>query len=393
MSEQKIHILIIDDDLFSLKLLSSLVDKNGYQSHCVSDPNIALFEVLLVKPDLILLDVNMPLIDGFTICKKVREHPKIKDIPIIFVTASTEEKQIVKAFESGGSDYISKPINVHELLARLETHIKLKNQTNILNENNKRLEENVNARTLELTKAYEELTKYKQKIEKLDKAKSDFITLISHELKTPLSSILGFTELLKKISVDPKAIKYLELITSASKQLNRLSNSVVLISSLNTNIYQLHPITFDLNTAILEVISEHFSIIDSKNIQIITSLTQNINLTADLSLFKEAFKNIFENSLKFIDVNGIVEILTNKTENFINIIIEDNGCGFSDEINEKGIEFFDIKNINYHSSGMGLGLVLTKYILDAHFGKISLSQLKKGASVKLIFPCYAWLHY
>src|SRR5580658_414025 len=180
--------MIVDDNPANLRLLEDMLLEKGHEVHSFPVGRLALAEAMQNPPDLILLDINMPEMNGYEVCERLKSDERLAGIPVIFLSALNEVPDKVKAFGSGGVDYISKPFQIEEVHARVETHLKLHDLQRALKLQNERLEQAVDARTLELAEANQRLTI-------LDRSKSDFLNLISHEFRTPLNGILGAGEL------------------------------------------------------------------------------------------------------------------------------------------------------------------------------------------------------
>ena len=152
----KANILLVDDRPKNLRLLTDLLEEQGYEVQQAINGTVALQAVTLVYPDLILLDINMPDMDGYTVCQQLKAEPRTRDIPVIFVSALDEAWDKVKAFSAGGSDYISKPFKVVEVLARVENQLKIQQLQRQLKEQNARLQQAIHE--LQRLAALDELT-------------------------------------------------------------------------------------------------------------------------------------------------------------------------------------------------------------------------------------------
>jgi|WetSurMetagenome_2_1015567.scaffolds.fasta_scaffold03077_1 two-component system, sensor histidine kinase and response regulator len=191
MSDQRptsARIMVVDDTPQNLTLLQDMLRKHGYQVFVLPDGDMALKAAARNPPDLFLLDIRMPGLDGYAVCARLKEDRSTAEIPIIFLSALNETEDKVRAFRAGGVDYITKPFQSEEVEARVSTHLKLRELQRELNERNLNLESLVSRRTRELEEAYERLSR-------LDRIKSDFLTIISHEMRTPLNGLLGVGEL------------------------------------------------------------------------------------------------------------------------------------------------------------------------------------------------------
>ena len=181
--------MIVDDNPANLKLLEDMLLQQGHEVRSFPLGRLALAAAVKNPPDLILLDINMPEMNGYEVCERLKSTRELSDIPVIFLSALNETQDKVKAFRSGAVDYISKPFQFEEVHARVETHLKLHDLQRALKLQNERLEEAVAARTRELAEANERLTI-------LDRSKNEFLNLISHEFRTPLNGLLGVGEII-----------------------------------------------------------------------------------------------------------------------------------------------------------------------------------------------------
>ncbi len=204
---------MVDDNPTSLQLIMVVLKKAGYRVRLSANGTLALLSVAAKQPDLILLDVKMSDIDGYEVCRRLKSDIKSRDIPVIFISGLGEITQRIQGFNAGGVDYITKPFEAEEVLARIKTHLRLRELT-------ERLEQKVNERTVELTnanrllqqeiserkKAENELLESnrqlqiaKEQAELANRVKTRFLTNMTHELRTPLNAILGYAQILNGI--------------------------------------------------------------------------------------------------------------------------------------------------------------------------------------------------
>jgi len=184
MYNGQLNIFLVDDRQENIQVLAPLLLAENYEVLVAYSGLEALEKVEEVKPDLILLDVNMPGIDGYETCRRLKSSPSTADIPVIFLTAQSNQDSIQAGFDAGGVDYVSKPFNRSELMSRIKTQLSLKMHSD-------HLEQLVSERTFALKEAL-------NCAEKADRLKTEFLANMSHEIRTPLNAIVGFSDILKE---------------------------------------------------------------------------------------------------------------------------------------------------------------------------------------------------
>ena len=366
------EILIVDDNPKNLQVLSNILVQQGYSIEFATDGYQAIDWIENKPFDLILLDVMMPEIDGFEVCQKLKAKKEFNGIPIIFLTAKTDKESIIKGFESGGQDYITKPFDSHELLARVETHLILKFSQEKLKNVNKWLEEQVALKTEELRVAYDELTL-------LDEAKIEFLKILSHELRTPLNGIKGFAQILKQ-KLNPDLLHYIDIIDLSADRLERFSRVALLISSLRTKSYPLKLEKIGVYSILKDTCNDFTEQLDEKNLEIQCESTFNADIiTADSELIKETFDQLIENAIIYSDNGGKINVSISDDDNLVTVLIKDSGKGFSKEALENIFQPFGLGQ-DHIDKKVGLGLHLVKLIIDAHKATINIGNNKDGGS-------------
>jgi len=351
----------------------------NYQLSYSQNGKEALAAVKQNKFDLILLDIMMPVVDGYEVCRQLKSDSKTKDIPIIFLTAKVEKESIVKGLKLGAVDYVTKPFNAEELLARVRTHLSLKDKTEQLKSINVILEQKVAERTAQLKEANEKLST-------LEKAKSDFLTIISHEIRTPLNGISGFADILLDSLASTEHEEFIKYLKISSDRLVRFSEIALLITQLNAEKYTFEMIPMNVEEIISSALEEVQEKLDLANIKIEKDFTKDIIIITNHNLIQKSLVNILENSIEYSPENGQIFINTFVDNKAINIEICDQGPGFSEEALGKLFEYFSTDDL-MHSEGLGLGLAAVKLVMDSHSGSISAkNKLEGGAQVRLSFP-------
>lgn len=378
--ETSASILIVDDIPQNIQVLGSFLSTHNYNISFATSAKEALLLLNDNHYDLLLLDIMMPEINGYELCRILKSRPEYVEIPIIFITAKSDSDSIIKGFQTGGVDYITKPFNSFELLARVETHLKLRNQSILLQSMNQNLEQLVNERTVELQNANDRLSH-------LEKTKSNFLQLISHELRTPVSSINILADLLliKMSNSDYK--HYIETIKTSSEKLIEFSELALLITTLSNDKSQLDIESLTLSKLIENVVERYYAQIQEKNIELSIIGDPHTSFPGDQKLLDKCFSIIVDNSIKHTQTCGHFKINIKNSEEEIIVQFIDDGDGFSEEQLANLFEPFNITDVNHHKEGFGLSLNALKMIMNAHEGvvKISNNQDQKGAMVELTF--------
>lgn len=390
--QKKYEILIVDDIPSNLNFLSEVLHAEGIGVMLATTGGDAIEIARYKLPDLILLDIAMPMMDGYEVCEKLKSEPETRDIPVIFLTARTEPEDILKGFQTGAVDYILKPFNAMELMARVRTHLELRNKTEALKSVNSRLEEEVRQRTAEISQANRTLTETNLKLEKayddlsnLDKAKDEFIRHINHELRTPLQGIHGFTLILEDIIESPEQKEYIQSINSLVKRLVKLSEISLLFTEIKAKNYKitLKPVSLKHSiNQILEIFRKEREKITVEH----GSPEENVYVHADQRLMNTCLELIIDNALKYTSDTGRVIIRTFRNDDLAGIEVADDGPGFTPKALESLYELFSADNLRYRSHGFGVGLATAKIILDTLSARLDVSNLlDKGAVVRMVF--------
>ena len=371
-------ILIVDDQQKNIQVLGSLLRQEDYIIGVATNGQQAIDTLVKSNDyDLVLLDVNMPVMNGFEACKAIRRHVNLKEIPIIFLTALVETDSIVKGFEAGGQDYVTKPFNSKELLSRVKTHLELKDSKDQLKQVNKWLEKKVAERTQELNQANKELLK-------LDTAKSEFLNIISHEIRTPLQGIVGIFSILKDMQAPDEITELLKIMEDSTIRLEQFSYKALDISLFNTKGKDALSLKeSNLIDIVNSVVKKSKQKAEEKNINVVLKNEMtNSKLMLDEGYLDKCFSYIIDNSIKFGNKDSQVQITITSSNKNVLVAIEDEGKLLPDNYDVLNIKPFDTKT---HMDGNpSLSLFLCKQIIDFHEGQLEIRNTKKGVIVTVI---------
>jgi light-regulated signal transduction histidine kinase (bacteriophytochrome) len=322
----------------------------------------------------------MPDMDGYEVCRQFKENQNFSDIPIIFISALNDTDQIVKALASGGSDYITKPIQTEEVKARVAAHLKIYHQTKELQELNETLDQRVQARTRQLVSANKELAFHLREIEQ-------FSFIASHDLQEPLLTVTNFTRLMKDEywdRLDENGHQYIDYINGATNRMQLLVKGLMDYSLLGRDSLKT---SIDCEKMIGEVLSDLAETIEKTNaLVVVRKLPVVYGYEDELKLL---FRNLISNALKYRK-SGLDPVITisalNHGKDWI-FSVKDNGIGILEKDMEKVFVIFKRMHNRDQYEGIGIGLALCKKIVELHGGNIWVeSTLNDGSMFKFTIP-------
>ncbi len=367
-------VLIVDDIPENLTVLSNILYQEQIEISVAIDGKQALKSINIDKPDLILLDISMPEMDGFQVCEKLKQDPETKEIPIIFLTAKVQPEDVVKGFKIGAVDYITKPFNPQELISRVDTHLKLKHSQDII------------------TKQNQHIKKQNKELKELNATKDKFFSIIAHDLKSPFNTLVGFSQLLvdnfEKYEVK-KVKKFIHLIYQSSLKGFTLLENLLNWSRAQTNRIKQKPQNIDLFRIIDENITLLSSNAHSKKIEIINNVEPDTFAYADENMITTVVRNLLSNALKFTKKEGWIKIWTEEQDQETKVCIQDTGVGMDKETKEKLFKIDEHVSTKgtANEEGSGLGLILCREFVEKNNGKIGVeSEISKGSTFYFTLP-------
>ena len=378
-------ILIVDDNPQNLEVLGKILHDNNYDVEFAMSGEAAMEWIENKLFDLILLDINMPGISGFEVCVKIRLNPALDRVPVFFVSAENDRKSILKGFEYGAQDYITKPFDSRELLMRVKTHLSLKESIEKLEYLNRSLEKIVEQRTLQLKEANDRLTELNNKLIDLDKEKSEFLNLISHQIRTPLNGIIIPLELLKGPVYAREIGELVELLDVSVKRLEDFAIDALLITRLKTN-PDIKRETLNISEILSELLKDKkiISVQNGRKI-VFNNKGENHYISGEYELIKKCISNILIHLLTFSSEEEVIRIrVYTETENVICEIINSHTT-ISGKHHERLFDLFAAYD-DHKDSYTGVNLPVAKMIMDAHNGTICVENMSDaGGSIKIIF--------
>jgi signal transduction histidine kinase len=320
-------------------------------------------------PDLILLDINMPEMNGYEVCERLKSTDKLSDIPVIFLSALNETRDKVKAFRSGAADYVSKPFRLEEVHARVETHLKLHQLQRTLKHQNERLEEAVATRTRELAEANGRLTI-------LDRSKSEFLNLISHEFRTPLHGLLGVGELILAEMPSTEQFDGLqEVFQRSRRRILSILDDALLLTQIDVSGERYRPAPISLSLALSRAIESAAEFAESRQVALTPAPAELDLVVGDEDLLVRAFHALLETAVKFSEKGETIRLSCDVEPDSRRVIIESTGRSIPGPALGKFFDLFSIGEAITPGGDLGVGPPLAYRILSLFGASVSVANL------------------
>lgn len=354
-------ILIVDDVPKNIQVLGTLLNKFECELAVAMNGQQALDTVKKIMPDLILLDIMMPQMDGHEVCRRLKNDEVTKDIPIIFLTAKIETEDVVKGFELGAVDYVTKPFIGRELLARVKTHL--------------------------------DYVQIKKSLKDEVASKNKFLSIISHDLRSSFGTVSSFVSLIKEnrnTLSEEEMDDFLNDIDKTTRNTLELLENLLSWARAQTGIIKKQPKEFAIGRVINELVRASKKSSDKKAIQLTAEFGDDVsNVFADKNMTSLILRNLLSNAIKFTTKNGTIQVKAENNGENVKISVIDTGVGIAPEKVEK---IFDIdqKVSTYgteNEEGNGLGLILCREFVIQNNGEIGIqSEENKGTNVWFTIP-------
>jgi two-component system, sensor histidine kinase and response regulator len=358
------QILAVDDNPNNLKLLRTILSEKGVRLRLATNGEMALQSARLSPPELILLDINMPGIDGFETCLRLKADALTRAIPVIFLSSLSDGADIVKAYECGGVDFVSKPFQTEVLLARVSTQISLARTHQAL------LQENVERRRAEAAAG------------EASRMKSEFLANMSHEIRTPMNAIIGLTHLALRTGLDERQRGYLHQIQQSSKHLLGLLNDILDFSKVEAGRLAVENIAFDLQQVLQDVRNVCGERASAKGLALACAIAPEVPLTlrGDPLRLAQILINYMNNAIKFTTSGGI-ELRTSvlersDTETLLRFEVQDSGIGLNAQQIARLFQSFSQADASTTRKygGTGLGLAISKGLAELMGGQVGVDS-------------------
>jgi two-component system, sensor histidine kinase and response regulator len=366
-------ILVIDDESDNFDVIETLLHDEGYQLNYAPSGQRAIDRLDRFQPDIILLDVMMPDLDGMEVCRRIKTNPQWQAVPIIMVTALTTKDDLAQCLRTGADDFISKPVNGVELRARIHSMLRIKQQYD--------------------------------NVQTLLKAREDMTNMIVHDLRNPLASIVLASHILRFPTLSPeKQQEKVNQIAIAGQQLQSLIDSLLIMGKLESGKMVLNYTEVDLCVICRSAVEDMEAIAAQKSLTLVSYLPDSVSeagrspavamlgdspsglVKVDAAMFRRVLDNLLSNAIKFSPSNSQVSLRAEYSGvGGAKVQVADSGPGVSEDLRQSIFEKYEIGTLNSEVSQIGLGLAFCKKAIEAHHGSITVEDNHPRGSIFTVF--------
>lgn len=375
---KKHTVLMVDDNPTNLNVLLDALKHHGFKLLAAKSGEEAIQRALFAKPDLILLDVLMPGIDGFETCQRLKANPETEEIPIIFMTALADTVDKVKGFSFGAVDYITKPFQHEEVLSRVNAHLTIQDLKRNLEQKNAEMEEK--------NRLLDEALKHEKELNRL---KTGLVGMASHELRRPLTVISLYSRSLipKENGITADQQDGYDKIHKSIRQMTQLLDDILLATQSELGKLNFEPEVVNLGDLCSKIVQESELIDDYAHHLHYSATVKSENALVDQRMIQRIISNLLSNAIKYSPKGSNIWFNLVETEGQARFTIRDEGIGISPEDQARLFENFQRGSNVGKTPGTGLGLSIVKQCVELHNGKMRFSsELGKGTTFEVILP-------
>lgn len=355
------HLLVVDDAPENLRVIAHVLKGKDLKISFARNGVEALEKIDRAPPDLVILDINMPEMNGYEVCRNLKDDPATEHIPVIFVTSKDKPEDIVKGFEAGAVDYLTRPVNAAELYARITTHLELKRSQDIIQQQNEELRE-------------------------MNASKDKFLSILAHDLKNPIAGLITVSELMMKMFDnlrEEEKVAYIKDINQSAGRTLQILEDLLQWSRSQSGRLQQRPEKIKLRKITAEAIAAHENAAEEKGISVENRVPDDLTACADRHMIATVVRNLVSNAVKFTGTGGAIVCAGSDGGTHVDYTVEDTGVGIPPE-NMKRLFRIDgglSTPGTRKEKGTGLGLILCKEFIQKNNGTISAENRDEGGAV------------
>lgn len=345
------RLLIVDDEASNFEVLEILLFREGFEMCYAASGQEALQQINEVQPDVILLDVMMPGMDGIAVAQQLKSNPQWQHIPILMVTALDAKQDLARCLDAGADDFISKPVDGLELRARVRSMLRIRQQ-------------------------YDHL-------QSLMQLREDMVDAIVHDLRNPLTNVVLSAEILRSTELSPKQCRHIHQISGSCHRLASMIDSLLLMARMQAGQLEVHREPVDIAEIGQSVVQTLSAIADQKNVTLLTQWPEQSRLSqVDKPLIERVLINLLDNAIKYTPCHTSVELhLEYPTNSTVQFQIIDHGPGIAPALHQEVFGKYNIGQAVEGVAQIGIGLAFCKIAVEAHNGSICITENNPQGSV------------
>jgi two-component system sensor histidine kinase/response regulator len=361
-------VMIVDDLPANLRLMSRMLRREKYRVRPFPSGRLALASARQDPPDLIVLDISMPEMDGYQVCQHLKSSDQLRDIPVIFLSALDDTVDKVRAFQAGGVDYVTKPFQLEEIRARISTHL-----------TRRQLERELQIRNQQLQDSF-------SRLQDLEKLRDGLVHMLAHDMRNPLTSILSNCHYLNEtLTTHPieQSAKVLSDIQLGAIRLSEMIAELLDINRLESGELPLHLSTVEPRALIEQCRAEMHQREATERVHIEGDASRPIS--CDVRLMKRVVCNLLDNAWKYAPDQTPIQVQLSETPHSLFVAVIDQGAGVPEDLRERIFEKFFCLDQEKTRHSIGLGLAFCKLAVEAHGGSIGIDRVPTSGESRFYF--------
>ena len=354
MTDERVTILIVDDQPLTHDTFQIALEDESYDFLSAYNGQQMLTMVEAVQPDVVLLDVMMPGMDGLEACRRMKENPALRHIPVILVTALSRDRFLAEGLAAGADDFINKPFSRLELNARVRSMLRIKQRHDLQQE--------------------------------MITMRDQLSRMIIHDLRTPITTIDLYNNMLRRTVTDERERSYLEAIRQQTQQLSAFVSDMLLTMRMEQAQVALELAPVDVDELVMSVVRHYEPLVHMRHIELNTTLLgRTCCWELDRTLWKRMLSNLLDNALRYSPEAGRVELAVRCSADCLQVEIRDEGPQIPAEMRDTIFDRYQLaSHPNRSSIRAGLGLSFCKEVMDAHGGTITVHDNRPQGSTFLV---------